>query len=452
MDWSGCAIDNAGFVYITGTGSDNGSVLVKYDAQNGDTIWIRRLHLAVTDEMIDCAVDKAHNVYITGNEYSSKYDLLTAKYSPNGDTAWVRVYITSGQTWATSCSADTSDGLYVVGVANSESAWIIMKYNGASGDTIWSRRFNSNTGNNGMPSSVLDAHGFLYVAGSTHPVFLAVPTLVKYDCATGDTIWTKVINYSDANNIGRSINASVIDDSGYIYAVGSRSNISDTATEDFFIVKFNSETGDTIWTRSYDGGFHGKDRCYGCAVDNKGGLYITGQSYNGINYDFLTMKCTTSTGDTVLSCRDDGTIYEPERALSCVTDSTGDLYVSGVMNIGGSGVIKTIKYETSTGVAGKPAAQPLATLPQSIRNAPNPFHGRTSILYSTHVAGRVNVTVYNMAGQRVYTIIDGHQQPGDHRIAWDGRDAVGNLVPAGVYFCRFCGTDGTSIGRMMVVR
>ncbi len=74
--------------------------------------------------------------------------------------------------------------------------------------------------------------------------------------------------------------------------------------------------------------------------------------------------------------------------------------------------------------------------PQDFRlnqNYPNPFNPETRIDFSLAVSAKVSLTVYNIQGQRVRSLIDEPMNPGVHSVKWDGRDQNGNLVPAGIY-------------------
>lgn len=83
---------------------------------------------------------------------------------------------------------------------------------------------------------------------------------------------------------------------------------------------------------------------------------------------------------------------------------------------------------TAAGVA-EQSTQPLAfALSQ---NFPNPFNPSTLIQYQLPGAGPVRLTVYDILGREVATLVDGTQQPGTHEARFDG----GGLS-SGVYFYR----------------
>jgi len=70
------------------------------------------------------------------------------------------------------------------------------------------------------------------------------------------------------------------------------------------------------------------------------------------------------------------------------------------------------------------------------QNVPNPFSGNTVIKYALPKDVDVELTVYNVAGQRVRTLVNGRQRAGYKAIEWDGRDDAGRRVAPGVYFYR----------------
>jgi hypothetical protein len=80
------------------------------------------------------------------------------------------------------------------------------------------------------------------------------------------------------------------------------------------------------------------------------------------------------------------------------------------------------------------------------QNRPNPFSGSTEIRFALPQPGRVELNVYNVAGQRVRTLSPGELRAGYHAVGWDGRDGQGNRLSNGVYFYRLeaRGLDGRS--------
>jgi hypothetical protein len=81
------------------------------------------------------------------------------------------------------------------------------------------------------------------------------------------------------------------------------------------------------------------------------------------------------------------------------------------------------------------------------QNYPNPFNARTTIGYALAKEGPVNLNVYNLAGQRVATLYERTQSPGEHRMIWDAAD-----MPSGIYLYRLESGDYSEIKRMSLIK
>jgi len=93
--------------------------------------------------------------------------------------------------------------------------------------------------------------------------------------------------------------------------------------------------------------------------------------------------------------------------------------------------LSTDKIDVSTGVQTsryQPAAYQLS------QNYPNPFNPTTTIYYSLEKSENVNLTVYNMLGQKVRTLVDHKINSGKYSAEWDGKDDLGRQMASGVYF------------------
>jgi len=74
-------------------------------------------------------------------------------------------------------------------------------------------------------------------------------------------------------------------------------------------------------------------------------------------------------------------------------------------------------------------------------NYPNPFNANTVISFSLAEAGRTKVSIYNILGQKIITLLDDYRPPGDHLVMWDGKNDKGEPVSTGIYLYRIeCGS------------
>jgi hypothetical protein len=81
---------------------------------------------------------------------------------------------------------------------------------------------------------------------------------------------------------------------------------------------------------------------------------------------------------------------------------------------------------------------------------PNPFRGQTTISFSLAERAPVRVSVYDLAGRLVSRLVDGVLDADRYEIQWNGRDAGGRALGAGMYFIRYEGGPAT-ISRKVVL-
>ena len=75
----------------------------------------------------------------------------------------------------------------------------------------------------------------------------------------------------------------------------------------------------------------------------------------------------------------------------------------------------------------------LAPLTTQISNYPNPFNPSTTIKLELAEAGKTELAVYNIKGQKVKTLIDCKTVPGTYECIWYGKDEKGKPVSSGQY-------------------
>ena len=84
------------------------------------------------------------------------------------------------------------------------------------------------------------------------------------------------------------------------------------------------------------------------------------------------------------------------------------------------------------------------------QNYPNPFNPSTIIPYQLPMAGHVRLEVFNILGQHLATLVDAERSAGMHTAQWDGTDATGRSVGAGMYIYRLS-SSGMRVSRRMVL-
>lgn len=85
-------------------------------------------------------------------------------------------------------------------------------------------------------------------------------------------------------------------------------------------------------------------------------------------------------------------------------------------------------------------------------NYPNPFNPETTIQYSVSQDTPVELTIYNIKGQKVKTLVNEIQTKGTHEIVWDGKDETNNSVSNGIYLYKLSAESKTDIRKMTLLK
>jgi hypothetical protein len=179
---------------------------------------------------------------------------------------------------------------------------------------------------------------------------------------------------------------------------------------------------------------------------------------NNDEYDDLIVKDT---------CIDEVYIYFGGESISTVPDLTipieptidglsynvggdiGDINGDGrddiLVNDGGDMRSATVYYMDTS--SNEENIQPLIS---DISNYPNPFNPTTTISFSIPNSENVNLSIYNIHGQKVKELASGSFERGKHSLVWDGKSDNGKNVSSGVYFYNLR-TSGESITHKMIL-
>lgn len=73
---------------------------------------------------------------------------------------------------------------------------------------------------------------------------------------------------------------------------------------------------------------------------------------------------------------------------------------------------------------------------KTLKVYPNPFHSSTKILFNVTDMANVNLTIYNIFGKRIRTLVDEVKPRGNYSVTWNGKSDDGTQVTSGFYVCR----------------
>ncbi len=183
-----------------------------------------------------------------------------------------------------------------------------------------------------------------------------------------------------------------------------------------------STDGGATWAQNVQlaGGFSNAARA---ASNVDYGDFIGGNAYGGV-FRPLWSDNSNSTGDNP-----DGTL------------TRFDLYTASIP-IGNANA----DVATGTGKAQWPSGLTLAS------PAPNPAYGSVSLSYGLPEEGHIRLSVLDVSGREVATLLDGEHPAGWHSLTWDGHGASGSRLASGVYFVRITGEGQTRVQRMIVMQ
>jgi hypothetical protein len=87
-----------------------------------------------------------------------------------------------------------------------------------------------------------------------------------------------------------------------------------------------------------------------------------------------------------------------------------------------------------------------------MQNYPNPFNISTIVQYWVPIKSRIGLTVYDLLGQPVKSLVNGNYEPGIHAVRWDGTNINGEQVASGIYFYRITMNGWEDVKKIVYLR
>ncbi len=431
---NGITIDDTGNSYVTGffketatfgsyslTSSGIADIFVAKIDIGGNWLWATKAGGSGWDCGWGITIDDAGNSYVTGNFtstatfgsyslYSSGVeDIFVAKMDANGNWLWATQAGGSGSDGGNGITIDDAGNSYVTGyfketatfgsysLTSSGDRDIFVSKMDADGNWLWATQAGgSGDGDRGCGIIIDDAVN-CYVTGP----FDGTATFGSYSLtssggqdifvakidANGNWLWVTKAGGSN-NDIGSAI---TIDDAVNCYVTG---NFKETATFgsytitnsgcfDIFVAKMDAN-GNWQWATKAGGTSY--DYGNGITIDNAGNYYVTG-CFEGIaTFGFYFL--TSSGGYDIFVAKLNSTL-------------SAENEISPTIN--------------------------------SLSNYPNPFNPSTTISFSIPEESKVELTIFNIKGQKVKILVKDEFEKGDHFVIWNGIDENNKSVSSGIY-------------------
>ncbi len=117
--------------------------------------------------------------------------------------------------------------------------------------------------------------------------------------------------------------------------------------------------------------------------------------------------------------------------------------------IGENWDIGAFEYGESTGIKQEQVKIPTAF---GLQNYPNPFNPTTKIQFDVPERSQVKLEIFNIAGQKINTLVDNYYSAGKYSINWNGMDRYNRFVGSGVYLYRLSTEDRVLTKKMVLVK
>ena len=480
----------------------SGLLLQAVQADESDTLWTRTFGGPNADGAYAIESTSDGGFIVAGEKeisYFGPTDVYLLKVDGNGDLAWSRTF---GETNANEIGRSvqqTSDGGYIVagyaGVGQDNQVYLLKT--DSEGNFQWDASFGPTPDNRGHCVRQTSDGGYI-IAGQAYVVHGAFGSydsyIIKTD-AQGGLEWQRFMG-GDMNDYaltvcevlgggyiaaGRTqsfgvwdaylIKLSAVGDSLWARAVGGAA--ADEATDimelpdgggfvfsgisvapsrgdgDVYLARTDTD-GNIVWSRTYGG--DSDDDGQSLAMTRDGGYIIAAMSssFGAFSWDVYVIR-TDSLGNEIWSRTfgNDG----DDRGHGVTRQSDGSFAVAGWTSSFGAGWLDVyvIKFQGD----GTVSVDDGADMPREIAlgpNYPNPFNATTSIPLTLSEKSTIEISIYDIPGQRVSVVTRGVYPPGEHRFVWDGKYIGGGNAPSGIYFYRADCGGAHRIGKMVLLR
>ena len=319
--------------------------------------WVQRYNSPANsdDRAQAMAVDGSGHVVVTGSSQnlSGNADYYTARYAAtNGALLWERYYNAPANRddRAQALALDGGGNVIVTGSSDNSSGnadYLTVKYAAATGAWLWERRFIGPAGGDDYATAVaVDGNGNVVVTGSSQNFSgNADYYTAKYAGANGALLWER--RYSGPAGGNHFAAALALDASGNVLVTGQSWN---GTNDDFYTVKYAAADGALLWEQRFIGPANRDDLARAVAVDGNGNVLVTGASHNGTNYDCYTAKYATTNGALLWEQRFNGPANRDDYTRAVAVDGEGQVLVTGYSNNETNADYYTARYAATNGV------------------------------------------------------------------------------------------------------
>ncbi|MDP8201509.1 MAG: T9SS type A sorting domain-containing protein [Candidatus Tenebribacter burtonii] len=427
------------FVF-TGRSYEDGNTnvyLVKTN-EDGIVLWSRTYDRSNWDFGYSVCETSDAGLIITGQTRSNSLenaDIYLIRTDAEGDTLWTKSFDSNLNEFGRSVIQTVDGGFMVTGFGqtpDSGNKMILLKTD-ENGNILWNCHIGGEFGSSGKSILQTSDGGFIITGHNGTGGGSADLYLIKTN-TYGDTLWTKGFQETGIDVACYGNDVKQTNDNGFIIAGEVEYNVDDS---NIYLIK-TDENGNKLWSKTF--GDYLDCGAESVQETNDGGYIISGWKHEiGSGHTDIYILKTNSLGDSLWSKSFGGAINDI--AYDLVEDSEGNFIVTGYTDsypLPGncSAFLLKLGYETGTNKI-------LNSSDFSTTNYPNPFNPTTTIEFSIQNFSVVELSIFNIKGQIIKTLINESLNIGDYSVTWNGVDEYGNSVSSGIYLYKLNVNDKT---------
>ncbi len=365
---------------------------------------------------------------------------LIARVSMEGDSLWMYRYGGLRANLGGSCS-DDSGGIFVSGrtgeLAEYGSIDGYLLNVDAEGEERWYRVYGGEATDAFSDMIRTQDGGFALVGKTSSFGGGGQFYLVKTD-SLGEEEWSGA--YGDSIDSDIAVAIGEMPDGGFVMAGWTYPEPMDMST-DMLVIRVDAE-GEEIWRR-YFGDNVNSETFHDLVVLENGDIVLLGETSNSPD-DAVLIRLNPE-GEVVWEVRYDIAWGIDCYALAYLSD--GSYAFAGAANGRGRNGAFLARTEPDPANAVwdvDPSFPSLFTLHPAY---PNPFNSTTSLRFDLPHSSHVSITLTDLTGRQVATLLEDRLTAGRHRLTWNAKD-----YPAGMYLCRLQAGSFATTRKMIIIK